>query len=194
MNKVKTILGRALLPLCLLLSQAAWAQNAIEALGVNQQGSDVVLKLTTSQPLSAVPASFSVANPPRIAYDFPGVKNSLGRNTQSFNEGDLRSVNLVQVGDRTRLVLNLKQVRQASARIDGKDLYITIGAGGDEQAKAAKPEQAKPTTHFSEAKPSADKPSVRDINFRPVPPAKGASWSTCPKATSASTSASRGPR
>ena len=168
MNRAKMILGRAFLPiLCLLLAQSAWAQNAIEALGVSQQGSEIVLKLTTSQPLAAAPASFSVANPPRIAFDFPGVRNSLGRNSQSFNEGDLRSVNLVQVGDRTRMVLNLKQMRQAASRIDGKDLYITIGSSaGEGPTKAAKPEQAKVPTQFSEAKPSADKPSIRDINFR----------------------------
>ncbi|MBI4988679.1 MAG: type IV pilus secretin PilQ [Rhodocyclales bacterium] len=163
MNTVKSILSRLFIPLCLLLTQPAWAQNAIEALGVSQQGSDVVLKLTTSQPLATAPASFSVANPPRIAFDFPGVKNALGRNAQTINEGDLRSVNLVQVGDRTRVVLNLKQVRQAATRVDGKDLYITIsGVASDAAAKA---EQAT-TQHFAEVKPSAEKASLRDINFR----------------------------
>ena len=59
MNTAKTIIRRLLLPLCMLLTQSAWAQNAIEALGVSQQGSDIVLKLTTTQPLAAVPASFT---------------------------------------------------------------------------------------------------------------------------------------
>lgn len=163
MNTVSEKLRLFFLPLILLLIQPAWAQNAIEALGVSQQGSDVVLKLTTSKPLAAVPASFSVTNPPRIAFDFPGVTNALGRNAQTLNEGDLRSINLVQVGDRTRVVLNLKQVRQAAARIDGKDLFITISgvvAGG-----AAKTEGAG-TQRFAEARPSAEKASIRDINFR----------------------------
>ena len=163
MNTLKTVFRRLFLPICLLLSQPAWAQNAIEALGVSQQGSDTVLKLTTSQPLSSVPASFSVANPPRIAFDFPGVKNALGRNAQTINEGDLRSVNLVQVGDRMRVVLNLKQVRQAATRIDGKDLFITIGGAATDSA--AKAEQAG-APHFAEAKPSAEKASIREINFR----------------------------
>jgi type IV pilus assembly protein PilQ len=147
----------------MLLTQSAWAQNAIEALGVSQQGSDIVLKLTTTQPLAAVPASFSVANPPRIAFDFPGVKNALGRNSQIVNEGDLRSVSLVEVGDRTRVVLNLKQVRQADSRIEGKDLFITLG--GVAAGTAAKAEQAS-TQHFAEVKPSISQSSIRDINFR----------------------------
>ncbi|MBS3916564.1 MAG: type IV pilus secretin PilQ [Sulfuritalea sp.] len=163
MKTFKTIVGRLIVPLCLLLSQPAWAQNAIEALGVSQQGNDIVLKLTTRQPLAIPPASFSVANPPRIAFDFPGVANALGRNSQTLNEGDLRSVNLVQVGDRTRVVLNLKQVRQASTRIDGKDLFITVSGVAADATAIAEPAS---TQRFAEVRPSAEKSSIRDINFR----------------------------
>lgn len=153
------------LPLCLLLIQPAWAQNAIEALGVSQQGGDIVLKLSTSQPLASEPASFSVANPPRIAFDFPDVANALGRNAQTFNEGDLRSVNVVQVGSRTRVVLNLKQMRQAKARVEGKDLFITIAGVVDGAETKAGPAVAQ-TQPFAQAKTSAEKGSVRDISFR----------------------------
>lgn len=163
MNTVKTTIRRSFLLLCMLLIQSAWAQNAIEALGVSQQAGDIILKLTTSQPLTAVPASFSVANPPRIAFDFPGVKNALGRNAQTINEGDLRSVNLVEVGDRTRVVLNLKQMHKAESRLEGKDLIITLsGVAADAGARAAAPA----TEHFAEARPTAEKGSIRDINFR----------------------------
>ena len=123
MNTVTKNLRSFFLPLILLLVQPAWAQNAIESLGVSLQGSDVVLKLTTSKQLAAEPASFSVTNPPRIAFDFPGVTNALGRNAQTINEGDLRSINLVQVGDRSRLVLNLKQIRQAATRKAARALH-----------------------------------------------------------------------
>lgn len=163
MNTVTKNLRRFFLPLILLLIQPAWAQNAIESLGVSLQGSDVVLKLTTSKQLVAEPASFSVTNPPRIAFDFPGVSNALGRNAQTINEGDLRSINLVQVGDRTRLVLNLKQIRQAATRIEGKDLLITLS--GVSAGATAKTEDAG-AQRFAEAKPSAEKASIRDINFR----------------------------
>ena len=102
MNTVKNTMKRLFLPLCLLLVQPAWAQNAIEALGVSQQGSDILVKLTTSQPLASDPASFSVANPPRIAFDFPGTGNALGKNTREVGDGDLRNMNIVQAGGRTR--------------------------------------------------------------------------------------------
>lgn len=162
MNTVTKNLRSFFLPLILLLIQPAWAQNAIESLGVSLQGSDVVLKLTTSKQLAAEPASFSVTNPPRIAFDFPGVTNALGRNAQTINEGDLRSINLVQVGDRSRLVLNLKQIRQAATRIEGRDLLIILS--GANAGAVAKTEDA--AQRFAEARPSAEKASVRDINFR----------------------------
>ncbi|PKO72092.1 MAG: type IV pilus secretin PilQ [Betaproteobacteria bacterium HGW-Betaproteobacteria-14] len=162
MNTVTKNLRHFFLPLILLLIQPAWAQNAIESLGVSLQGSDVVLKLTTSKQLAAEPASFSVTNPPRIAFDFPGVSNALGRNAQTINEGDLRSINLVQVGDRTRLVLNLKQIRQAATRIEGKDLLITLS--GVSASATTKSEDA--AQRFAEVRPSAEKASIRDINFR----------------------------
>ncbi|CAG0926465.1 MAG: hypothetical protein EFKGCFLK_00755 [Rhodocyclaceae bacterium] len=165
MNAISRQFKKLLIFAGMLLIQTAWAQNAIETIGASQQGGDVVLKLTTSQPLAAAPASFNVANPPRIAFDFPGVSNASGRNSQSFNEGDLRSINLVQVGNRTRVVLNLKQMRQAVARIEGKDLYITIGGASSGEAAKADPAAVQ---HFAEARPSAsaDKPAIRDINFR----------------------------
>ncbi|MBZ0131611.1 MAG: type IV pilus secretin PilQ [Rhodocyclaceae bacterium] len=162
MNTVTKNLRSFFLPLILLLVQPAWAQNAIESLGVSLQGSDVVLKLTTSKQLAAEPASFSVTNPPRIAFDFPGVSNALGRNAQTFNEGDLRSINLVQVGDRSRLVLNLKQIRQAATHIEGRNLLIVLS--GASTGAVAKTEDA--AQRFAEARPSAEKASIRDINFR----------------------------
>ena len=166
MNPFQSCMKRLLLPLCLLLGQAAWAQNAIEALAVTQQGGETILKLTTSQPLAADPASFSIANPPRIALDFPGVVNALGRNAQAINEGDLRSVNLVQAGGRTRLVLNLKQMRQMSLRKEGRNLLVVLGAGDAAAAPAPTGAGQPSVQHFAEAVPTGEKPSIRDIGFR----------------------------
>jgi type IV pilus assembly protein PilQ len=42
------------------------------------------------------------------------------------NEGDLRSLNVVQVGERTRLVLNLGRNMNYKTRLDGKALYVIL--------------------------------------------------------------------
>jgi type IV pilus assembly protein PilQ len=58
------------------------AGNRIEKMVAAEQGGSIVLKLTMAQPLSAAPGSFSVANPARIAFDFPDTANGLGRNAR----------------------------------------------------------------------------------------------------------------
>jgi type IV pilus assembly protein PilQ len=139
---------------------SAATANAIEAFNVTQQAGNVVLKITLKNPLTSPPAGFSVANPSRIALDFPNTSNALGHTSQQVNEGDLRSVNLVQVGDRTRVVLNLRQSLSYDAQIDGRNLLITLNgtrATGNVNATVA---------HFAEAVPGDVKHAVRDIDFR----------------------------
>jgi type IV pilus assembly protein PilQ len=140
--------------------------NRIEGLDVAQQGSSLYVKVTTQVPLTVEPASFSVANPARIAFDFPATANALGRTVQNINQGDLRSVNVVQVGDRTRVVLNLLRMTPHETRIEGNELIIglnPLGVGGGEASSIA-----QPAATFSPSSPSAalKSKSVRDINFR----------------------------
>src|SRR4051812_38861624 len=76
--------------------------------GVQQGGTDVV-RIELSEPLAAAPAGFAVQTPPRVAIDLPGVGSSLAKSTIELNQGNVRSVNVASSGDRTRVVLNLKQ-------------------------------------------------------------------------------------
>jgi type IV pilus assembly protein PilQ len=101
-----------------------------------------------AQPLSAAPGSFSVANPARIAFDFPDTANGLGRNSQVLNTGDLRSVNIVQVGDRTRLVLNLSRVYPYETRLEDRDVFITLASGPFKEAIGMVPNQPIRTGGF----------------------------------------------
>jgi Tfp pilus assembly protein PilP len=67
-----------------------------------------------------VPAGFTVQTPPRIAIDLPGVGNALGKSSVEINQGNLRSVNVAQAGERTRLVLNLKKAAKLPRRDPGQ--------------------------------------------------------------------------
>lgn len=125
------------------------------------------LKLTLKEPLAAPPASFSVANPARIAFDFPGTTNGLGRNVQTIDQGDLRSANIVQSGDRTRLVLNVSRVTPFESRIEGRDVIISLGGAAAAGATTTPVSQAM--ANFAAPKRDAaavDGSSIRDINFR----------------------------
>lgn len=138
----------------------AVASNSIDTLQVAQQGGNIVVKLGLKQSMTGAPASFSVANPARVVFDFAGTANGLGRSVQQINEGDLRSVNIVQVGDRTRLVLNLKQLGTYQTRTDGNSFLIilTPSATGDAAAPAVQ--------HFSPTQKADTTRAVRDIKFR----------------------------
>ena len=88
-----------------LAAGIAQAQNAIESLNVSQQGATVILKINLKNEPGNPPAGFLVANPPRVALDFPNTINALGRNSQEIGQGELRSLSVVQVGDRSRIVV-----------------------------------------------------------------------------------------
>ena len=103
-----------------------WADNAIQAINSTQQAGAQVVRIEMSEPLAAVPQGFVVQTPPRIAVDLPGVSNAVGRNPIEINQGNLRSVNLAQAGDRTRLVFNLRQASTYRAQLDGKALVVVV--------------------------------------------------------------------
>ena len=110
------------------LSTPLWAQtpNAIEAVTGSVQGGTEVIRIDLTQALTAVPTGFTIQTPARIALDFPGVSNSMGRSAVDLNLGNLRSANVVQAGERTRVVLNLKASTAYTAQIQGKSLLITL--------------------------------------------------------------------
>ena len=88
----------------------ALAQGVIQAITSSQQSGSEVIRIELSEALTAVPAGFAIQAPPRIAIDLPGVGSALGRPSVEINQGNLRSVNVAQAGDRTRLVLNLSLI------------------------------------------------------------------------------------
>lgn len=53
------------------------------------------------------PGTFSTNKPPRIAFDFFGMRNNLKRNVIKVGKGAVESIAAVQTEDRTRIVLNL---------------------------------------------------------------------------------------
>lgn len=136
------------------------APNSIQSLSVsNEMGGKVVVTVALKDALNKLPAAFAINTPPRIAFDFPNTENGIGKSTQEFGEGDIRSANIVQAGSRTRLVINLSQMLSYETRMEGANLLITLQkkvAGGGVQNGA---------THFADAKPGAQKHSLRDVDF-----------------------------
>ncbi len=161
----RQLFGIALLSLAMpLVAQAADLPptgNAVQSVETTTlPGGKVVVRVNLKNALTATPAGFTVGNPPRIALDLPDTGNAIGKNTVEANLGPLSSVNVVQAGTRTRLVLNLNKSVEYEAKIEGKQLLVALGDVG---AGAA---PVNVTPRFAEAAPGNASHSIRDVDFR----------------------------
>lgn len=137
------------------------ARNRIEEINVSAtQGNKSLIKVALKQPLASPPVGVTLSNPARIYFDFPDTVNALGKSIQSMGEEGLRSYNVIQAGNRTRLVLNLSRPAIFETRIENNTLFITLDSTVAETGGAS--------THprFAESGSDAGKLSLQDIDFR----------------------------
>lgn len=152
----------------LLMLGSAWAAspanggNAIQDITAQGlPGGKVLIKFTFKQKLANPPGTFSVNTPPRIALDFADTSNAMSKNSMELREGELRNLNIVQAGNRTRVVMNLNRAVPYETRVEGNTLLLTLQ--GSEKAGVGAGETA---TRFSESAPTAPAHSIRDVDFR----------------------------
>ena len=142
-------------------SISARAQNSIQSINSSSQAGSEVVRIELAEPLSAVPAGFTIQTPPRIAIDLPGVGNAMGKSSVEVNQGNLRSVNVAQSGERSRIVLNLKQPSNYRAELQGKMLVLVLDSSAPLVAQSSAPS----TTRFAESLNATQLP-LKDIDFR----------------------------
>ncbi len=151
--------GALLMAVSLSASAQAPTTNTIQSVTGSVQGGSEIIRIDLAEPLTAVPTGFSIQTPARIALDFPGIGNAMGRTAVDINLGNLRSANVVQAGERTRVVLNLKAATAYKAEIQGKSLFITL----DPVTVAAPTAIAPPV--FAENR-NRDILPLKDLDFR----------------------------
>ena len=142
------------------VSLSAVAQGSINAIAASVQGGVEVLKIDFDEPLVTTPTGFSTQAPARVALDFQGVGNSTGKSNYEVNLGNLKSVNVVQAGERSRVVLNLKSATSYRTDIQGKTLILSL----DPVAGAVAGGGAS-VVHFSDGQ-NGDVLPLKDIDFR----------------------------
>jgi type IV pilus assembly protein PilQ len=145
-------------------------ENSIESISASQHGGNVVVKVAMKKPVQKPPIGFSITNPARIALDFAGTANGTSMPSHDIGLGDVRNVNVVQAGNRSRLVFNLNRPMSYNTAVDGKFILVTM-----ENSSAAKATQvaaslaaATPATPgaFGGAGATDDRSGIRDIDFR----------------------------
>jgi type IV pilus assembly protein PilQ len=158
-----------------LAAPLGWAQgaakNVVESISFSSvQGGKILVKVGMKEPLAALPQSFAVTNPARIAIDLPDTTSGIGKTQVEAGEGDLKSVSVVQTANRTRLVMNLSRSLTYTAALDGKLLVVTIDGAQSTVAAtpsaADRPGQAAMASVFAEAPPGAVRQNIRDVDFR----------------------------
>ena len=138
------------------------AGNAIEAITATQQGDRTVLRIQMRSAPAGAPNSFTIANPPRLALDFPDTANAVGQNVVDLSQGDARSVNVVQAGARSRMVVNLRRAVTHSLSVEGNAVLLALTpVGGTSTPTAA----ATGSTLFARGDASIAH-ALRDIDFR----------------------------
>ena len=143
----------------------AMAQNTIQSINTTQQAGSEVVRIELSEALQAIPAGFTIQTPPRIAIDLPGVSNGLGKPSVEVNQGNLRSVNVAQAGERTRLVLNLKKAASYRAELQGKVLLLILDGGAPAVATTAAAAASPEPVRFAESL-NRNSLALKDIDFR----------------------------
>ncbi len=139
----------------------AQAANSIEGLTVSKASSGrTIVRVQMKAPLANPPAGFAINNPPRIALDFPDTGNGLGRAAQDVGDPALRSVNVVQAGNRTRVVFNLNKPQSFETQLEGNAVIVTL------TETAAVASEAPAVSRFAEARPGEATHVLRDIDFR----------------------------
>lgn len=106
--------------------------------------------------------SFSTENPPRIVLDLWNAGNGLEHKAMPVHRAGVKTIQVVDAGGRTRVVLNLSVPRSFQTRIAGNSLYVTLTS---REAAAAEP------ATFSSGIPVEERllpsgPRIEDIDFR----------------------------
>lgn len=139
-------------------SLAAQAQNVIESVTTSTQAGQEIIKIDLTQALTALPNGFSIQTPARVVLDLPNVGSGSIQSAIGINQGNVKSANVIQAGERTRFVLNLKQSVTYKIQLAGKSVLVFL----DPIAAAA---SEKPAAVFAENLNTATL-ALKDVDFR----------------------------
>ena len=117
----------------------------------------------------AEPASFTISNPARVSFDFQDTRVTMPKRSIRIGEGALVSLNAIEAGNRSRVVLNLVRPVAYKGAVDGSSYVVTlenptVGIG-------AKPEAPKVTRFAQAGKPG--KHALKTVDFRRGPGGDG---------------------
>ncbi len=147
------------------ISVAAAANNTLESVNYSTlPGNRLQIVLGMSQETDK-PLSFTIDNPARIAFDFPGTSSRLPKRSQPIGVGIAQSITAITAKDKTRVILNLTEVVPYSVSIEGTNVLITLDSESTSNLFAAGTTVTSTPTQASQRFSDVQK-GVSNIDFR----------------------------
>ncbi|AGW92180.1 MULTISPECIES: type IV pilus secretin PilQ [Cupriavidus] len=157
-------LAGAVMTTLVLAAPAALAQsNRVKSVDASVVGEQTVLTIELERPPAQKPVDFTTQNPARLAIDFFDTGFANRRAQYDYGGKLVKTANVVQIGDRTRVIVDL--TRTATYRTEVRGNYFVVALDNVAPAvKSAAPTFAPAATVTPVA--AAARPSVRNIDFR----------------------------
>ncbi len=162
---------KGLLALCAwLFAASAWSATIENVEFSSLPGDKTEIRLEFDSP-PPEPTGYTIEQPARIVLDMPGVASSLEEKHHNLGIGNARRVSIISTKDRTRAIINLTELVNYDAEIDGNVLFVTVGAdgGGVPTAQAFASADDRPSRDPSTSISS----QVTDVDFRRGPEGDG---------------------
>lgn len=80
------------------------------------------------------PTGYVIESPPRMVFDFPNTKSALTQKKYALSFDIAKSAVVVTSGDRTRLILNLRETAGYDVKSEGRSVSIIVGDGNGNAA------------------------------------------------------------
>ena len=148
-----------------IFSAAAVAEQSITDISFNSQpNGQLSIALEFDSMPSSEFSSYTIEDPARIVIDFPDTENQLPQRRYALPSGNASSVVVLSAGDRSRMIVNLAQLGEFDAGIDGRRFVLDIGAdsGGSYAVPAMSESAVVQTVTASPSRSSA----IDDLEFR----------------------------
>ena len=145
-----------------VVSGGAAAQNQIKSVSGQVVSGVETITIESTEVLTADPVHFSTNAPARIALDFAGVQSGMGRTPISVASRTVRSANVVQVIDKTRVILSLQQAVPYKVIRRGNLVDVVLQEGG----VVATEDPVATVSVVSTTSRELQLPQIRDIDFR----------------------------
>jgi type IV pilus assembly protein PilQ len=144
-----------------LLASVAAAATLEVAEFASLPGNQIEIDLVFSG-IPPKPSDFATENPARIAIDFPGASNQLGRKAIPIGLGAAHSLVAIEASDRTRVVINLNDSVPYSLKTQGNRVTVALNP----QRESSLPPPGRRLAPATAARTRASGGAVKDIDFR----------------------------